>query len=177
MSRVLHVIGEELRKLVPPTLFFLVVFHMLAITQALLAGRTGIGVLRSVAATIGALTVGKAILLVNALPLGRRHDGAPLAVGIAWKTLLFGALTVLFHYLEEVLPKMHAAGGFAAAHRQAMAEVTVGHIVVVQMWLWSAVLLYATGSEVARRYGVARVRQALFGPAPRPGAPATMPPR
>ena len=76
------------------------------------------------ATTIGALTVAKAILLVNALPVGRRYDSRPLARSILWKTLLFGALTLLFHYLEEVLPHVRALGGFAAAHRHAMAETS-----------------------------------------------------
>ena len=162
MSKALHVIAHEVRELIPPTLFFVVVFHMLAMTQAVARGQHGVSVLRSVAATIGALTVAKAILLVNALPIGRRYDGRPLASSILWKTLLFGGLAVLFHYLEEVLPHVRALGGFAAAHRHLMDETSLGRILVLQFWLWSAVLLFTTVSEVIRRYGWARVRNELF---------------
>jgi hypothetical protein len=162
VSKVLHVLRKEVRELIPPTLFFLVVFHMLAMTQAMVRGAHGMTLLRSIGATIGALTVGKAILLVDALPLGRRFEHRPLAVGILWKTLLFGVLAVLFHYLEEVLPHVREQGGFAAAHRHAMEETSVPRILVIQSWLWSAVLLYATASEVVRRYGWSKVRDELF---------------
>jgi hypothetical protein len=162
MGKALRFIDKEVRELVPPTLFFLVVFHMLAMTQAVARGQGGISLLRSVAATLGALTVGKAILIVDALPIGRRFEDRAPAVGILWKTLLFGLLTVLFHYLEEVLPHVREQGSFAAAHRHAFEETSWPHILVLQAWLWSAVLLYATLSEVIHRYGWPRVKDELF---------------
>ena len=170
MSKALQVVRREVRELIPPAVFFLVLFHMLAMTQAVSRGQQGVTLLRSLAATIGALTVAKAILLVNALPVGRRYDSRPLARSILWKTLLFGALTLLFHYLEEVLPHVRALGGFAAAHRHAMAATSPARILVIQMWLWSAVLLYTTTSELVRRYGWARVKDELFHREVRVGA-------
>jgi hypothetical protein len=161
MGKTLRFLSEEIRELIPPTLFFLVVFHMLAMTQAMARGEHGVGMLRSVAATIGALTVGKAVLIVDALPIGRRFDDRPLAIGILWKALLFGLLTVLFHYLEEVLPHVRELG-FAGAHRHAFAEASGSRILVVQAWLWGAMLLYAGVSEVIRHYGWATVKDELF---------------
>lgn len=174
MSKALQFIRTEVRELIPPTLFFLVVFHMLAMTQAVARGEHGVTLLRSVSATIGALTVGKAILIVDALPVGRRFEDRPLAVGILWKTLLFGLLTVLFHYLEEVLPHVRELGGFAAAHRHALAETTGARILVIQSWLWSAVMLYATVSEVIGRYGWAKVKDELFHEQPAAASKATV---
>jgi hypothetical protein len=171
MSKALQVVRREIRELIPPAVFFLLLFHMLAMVQAVARGQQGVTLLRSLTATIGALTVAKAILIVNALPWGRRYDGRPLATSILWKTLLFGLLTVLFHYLEEVLPHVRALGGFAAAHRHAMAEASPTRILVTQLWLWAAVLLYATLSEVVRRYGWARVKDELFHRAVQAGVP------
>jgi hypothetical protein len=126
MSKALQVVRGEVRELIPPAVFFLVLFHMLAMTQAVARGQQGVTLLRSLAATIGALTVAKAILLVNALP------------------------------------HVRALGGFAAAHRHAMAETSPARILVIQMWLWAAVLLYTTTSELVRRYGWTRVKDELL---------------
>lgn len=162
MSKALHVVAKEIRELIPPALFFLVVFHMLAMTQAVARGEHGVTLLRSLAATIGALTVAKSILLVDALPLGRRFNDRPLADNILWKTLLFGVLAVLFHILEEVLPEARKLGGVGAAARHALEETSPARILVIQMWLWSAVLLYAAVAEVVRRFGWLQVKDVLF---------------
>jgi len=57
---------------------------------------------------------------------------------------------------------IRALGGFAAAQRHAVAETSATRVPVTQLWLWAAVLLCTTTSEVARRHGWERVRDELF---------------
>jgi hypothetical protein len=162
MHRVLTVVARELREMLPAFLFFLVVFHMLAGTQAVLQGKHGISLLRSTVALVGALTVAKSVLLVDALPIGRKFDQRPMAYGIAWRTLLFGLVTVLFHYLEELVPLLRKTGSLGEAARQLVEETSLAHTVVLQIWLWTSVLVFTVAAQVIARVGVERVRDELF---------------
>ena len=54
--------------MLPPTIFFFVVFVVVLLTRALMAKQYGIDFTSSAAAIIGALIVGKSILIADALP-------------------------------------------------------------------------------------------------------------
>jgi hypothetical protein len=72
MKKVLKFLQVEFLEMLPPTIFFLVVFHIIAVTRALMAEEYGITIASSVSATIGALIVGKSILIADALPFFNR---------------------------------------------------------------------------------------------------------
>ena len=60
---------DEFLEMLPSTIFFFVVFHIILFTRALMANQSGITIASSASATIGALIVGKSILIAGALPL------------------------------------------------------------------------------------------------------------
>jgi hypothetical protein len=80
---------EEFKLMLPPTIFFFVGFHLVMWTKALILEEQGIAFTGMVAATIGALMVGKTVLMVDHLPLMRKFDGAPLIRPILFKTSIY----------------------------------------------------------------------------------------
>ncbi|MCU0620273.1 MAG: hypothetical protein MUC69_02080 [Gemmatimonadales bacterium] len=164
-------IRKEVREMIPPFLFFLVVFHLMGLTRAVVREEYTFTALRAVGATIGALTVAKAVLVVDALPFARAFEERPLAWGIAWKSLLFGLIALAFHYLEELIPQVSRLGSLAAAQHHLRTEFSWPHFWLLQAWLWVTVVGYTTVSELAEYFGPERVRAALFGGAPARTAP------
>jgi len=69
MKKALIFLKHEFLEMLPLTIFFFVVFHILAFIRMLMAKQYGITISSSTAATIGALIVGKSILIVDALPI------------------------------------------------------------------------------------------------------------
>jgi hypothetical protein len=85
-SRVKH----EMLELLPPTIFFLIAFHIITISRALMLRQYGVNASAAAGATIGALLVAKVVLLADMLPVGRSERRARRGVdaaGAAWATL------------------------------------------------------------------------------------------
>ena len=80
---------REVRDIVPPTLFFFVAFGLLLITQSLVLEEHGIGVWHWGGALIGALIVGKVVLVVDHLRFVDRYPHKPLIWNATWKTLIY----------------------------------------------------------------------------------------
>ena len=123
MSRVRAVIAREIREALPATIFFLFLFHMVALTKAVSLEEYDITALRATGATVGALIVAKAILLVDALPIASLFSGT-LIFQMLWRTLLYGSVTLLFRLVEEFIPLALHHGGLNAAVAALYEEVS-----------------------------------------------------
>jgi hypothetical protein len=162
MSKIMAIVIRELREVVPAMLFFLLVFHMLAITKAVILHDYHISTTSSTMATVSALIVAKAILIVEKLPIARLFSGRML-YNILWKALLFSAVAVLFRFVEELIPLLTKHKGFVPAATHLFEEVSWPHFWVLQMWLYTSLLLYCLASELVRMIGAVRVKGMLLG--------------
>lgn len=97
-------IRKELRSLIPPTIFFLVVLGLLALTRRLLLAQYGITPSDAAGVVIGALIAGKVVLLANAMPFIDRYPGKPLIYNIVWKSAIYIAAAQLVHVGERLIP-------------------------------------------------------------------------
>ena len=68
MNKILHKIKHEFLQVLPPTVFFLFAFNIVAITTILLLKERGVDVPPLLMATLLALVVGKVILIADHLP-------------------------------------------------------------------------------------------------------------
>jgi hypothetical protein len=163
MNKVLMSIAKEIREALPAMLFFLVAFHMIAITKTAILDEYKVSAASATFATVGALIVGKAILIVEKLPLARFFSVRVIS-NILWKTLLFGLVAMLFRILEELIPLLGKHQGFVAAVEHLSEDVSWSHFWVVQMWLFSLLFLYCLAAEFVRMVGPGKVRTLLFAP-------------
>lgn len=123
--------------------------------------------MRATVATIGALIVAKAILIVENLPIARFFSGR-LVFNALWKTLLFGAVALLFRFIEELIPLIPKHEGLVNAIVHLYEEVSWPQFWVFQLWLFSALLLYCLASDLARRVGAENLKGMIFGSKPEP---------
>jgi hypothetical protein len=80
MSRVLAFIVKEFMEALPAIVFFAVGFSLIELTTQLFLDIYLVRIANYMVAVAGALVVGKAVLVANALPFFRRFDEAPLPV-------------------------------------------------------------------------------------------------
>jgi hypothetical protein len=163
MSRFTEIVVEEIREAIPATIFFMIVFHMILITKNVVLEGFQATPIHSAVATVGALIVAKAILIVEKIPVSRLFAGRRL-YNIVWKTLLFAAVSLLFHLAEELIPLVGKYHGLPAAATHLLDEVSWPQFFVVQMWLLSSLFLYCLVTELSRVIGAGRVRELLLGP-------------
>ena len=78
MSKLSAKIKEEIEKVLPPTIFFFIALHLVAIFRALMLKGTGIELGTFASVTVAALILGKAVLIADLLPFINRYPDKPL---------------------------------------------------------------------------------------------------
>lgn len=115
MSKTLAFIKKEFLEMLPPTIYFFVVFHILMFSRALMIEEYGLSLDSSFVAVIGALIVGKSILIADALPFVNMFRNKRLIYNLIWKTVLYACLVLCFQFLEELIPLISKYGDFSIA--------------------------------------------------------------
>jgi len=163
-------VKHEIKEAIPPFLFFLVAFHLVAVLRVLMQQEYGIQAGTVMNATIGAMIVAKVVLLADLLPIVNRFPDKPLVYNIVWKTLIYQAAAILVAYLEHLWDAYRETGSFAAANAHLVDAVVWPHFWAVQILMLILFLLYTTLREFSRAIGGQRVRAMLLGPLPEDGS-------
>jgi hypothetical protein len=164
MSKVSGKIKEELLAMVPPTLYFFVILHIVALIRSLMLEGTGITLDTTTSVAIAALVLGKSVLIADMMPFINRFPQKPLIWNVAWKTLVYFVVALVIHYLEHLYDFWKLAPGFAAANEKLLASIVWPHYWAVQLLLSVLILAYCVVSEFVRAMGAAKVKSMFFGP-------------
>src|SRR5690349_17623972 len=143
-KRLLH----EFRLVLPPTIFFLVGFHLILFTKRLILAHYMIEFTGFAVATVSALIVGKVVLVADKASFMRRFDHAPLAWPILFKatvyTLLVGAVRAIEAFIDYLSEGGTVGGGAYIAHQ--LAGFTSEQFLATQIWIFVLFLIYVTAS-------------------------------
>lgn len=166
MSKVSAKLKEEFEALIPPTLFFFIALHVVALIRSLMVKGTGVSPGTTASVAIASLILGKAVLLADMLPFVNRYPERPLVYNIVWKTILYGLVATLIHYIERLIEFWRQAGGFLAGNEKMLAEMVWARFWAVQILIAVLILGYCTVREVTRAIGADKARRMFFGPMP-----------
>lgn len=172
MSKFTETVKKEFFELIPPTLFFFVALHIVALIRALMAKGTGIPLTSTVSIAISALILGKAVLLADMLPLINRFPERPLIYNVSWKTLIYLVVAGLIHYAERLIDYVREAHGLIAGNEKLLAEMVWPRFWAIQLLLFVLIVLYCTINELVRAIGKREFVRMFFGPLP--ARPATI---
>lgn len=154
---------HEAKKAIPPTLFFLIVFHLTAMIRHLDEAGLGITVERSGSATVAALILGKIYLLMDGRPLANHFKNRPLILGTMWKTLIYWCIATIATALEEFLPTWYHLGDFHAALEDISTHVKLSTFVANHLVLLVSIFIFSALSELTRAIGPRKVWELFFG--------------
>jgi hypothetical protein len=163
MRRVFRAIAKEIKEAIPPTLFFLIAFHVAAFVRVLFEESEGLTPEDSTLATIGALIVGKTSLVVDHLRVTNLFSRGPLILSIFWKTLIFSLLATLFQGIEELVPLVSKYGSVRAATGHLFAEIVWPRFWAKHIVLLLFVLIYSLAVELIRVFGAEQMKRLFFG--------------
>lgn len=161
MKKIGAVVLKEIREALPATIFFLWLFHMIALTKAVTLGEYSFPALRATVATVGAIIVAKAILVVEALPISRIFS-RQLWYHVLWKTLLFNVVVLLFRFVEEIIHLARKHESLSTGVAQLYHETVWPQFWVFQLWLFCGLFLYCVAAEIVRAVGADRIKAVLF---------------
>jgi hypothetical protein len=72
MRKAASKIKEEFLAMIPPTIFFFVALHIVALVRSLMTKGTGLGPLSTISIAVAALILGKSVLFADMLPIINR---------------------------------------------------------------------------------------------------------
>ena len=168
MGKVFAKVEKEFLAMLPPTIFFFVILHILALVRALMIEATGFTPLSTASIAVTALILGKAVLIADMLPFINRFPERPLFWNVAWKTVIYGLLSMLIHYLEHLVEFSRQAGGLVAGQEKLLAEIVWPHFWAIELVLFVLIVMYCTMHELVRVIGRDKVMRIFFGPMPPP---------
>ncbi len=168
MRKMLEKMKEECVVVLPPTIFFFVMLHIVALIRVLMAKGSQFTPLSTVSIAVAALILGKAVLIADMLPAINRYPDKPLVYNVAWKTTIYLLIATVIHYLERLVEFSRQAGSLAAGNEKLLAEIVWPHFWAIQIVLFLLILMYCTGRELVRLIGRDKVLRVFFGPLPIP---------
>ncbi|MEH6404141.1 MAG: hypothetical protein V7750_12255, partial [Sneathiella sp.] len=153
MAKVLRFIRHEFMLVLPPTLFFLVAFNVITLTKALMLREHGIDFAGFGVAALGALVVGKVVLVADKLPLINKFPEKPLMYNVIWKTVIYVVAAFLVRYVEHLIPFVSEFGNLVTANNHLLHEVIWPRFWSTQIWLLVLFFVYACLRELIRYIG------------------------
>lgn len=164
MSKFTATVKHEFLEMLPPTIFFFVILHIVALIRSLMTLDTGITLPTSASVTLAALILGKSVLLANMLPFINRFPEKPLIWNVSWKTVIYALVALVVHYLERLYDYWKETHGLVAANHKLLAEMDWAHFWAIQLLLVTLIVNYCVMAELSRIVGREKFLALFFGP-------------
>jgi hypothetical protein len=161
-SRFLAFVIKEFLEILPPTVFFAVGFNLIVLTTDLILADYLVSFASFIAATIGALIVGKSVLIGNAMPFLRRFDTAPMIQPVLFKTIVYWAVVFLVRFLEKLVEYLFAGGTLSRIPAYVATHFTWHRFAAIQIWIFVLFLIYTSIEELNARLGDGELMKIFF---------------
>lgn len=157
---------QELRELSLAMLYFGAWIGLLLVLKSLVLAEYQIEFRQWSVILVGALVLGKVVLILEHVPLGGWIERQPAIVDVLARTLLysFGVFVVLV--IEKGFEGRHEAGGFGNAVAALFDDPDMAHVWANTICLSAALFGYNVLSVFRRYLGEGGIARALLSPLP-----------
>jgi len=159
----LHKFKHDFVEILPPTIFFFLAFSLVLLTKRMILSEYGITWTGFGSAIVGAILVGKVVLLVDKLTFASKFNHRQLIFTTAWKSLIYFIAATFLQYLERIVHLLMKHEGFLEANRLFVTETVWPQFWLIQMWLAVLLFFYCAMRELIRAIGREKVIQIFFG--------------
>ena len=166
MSPVINKIKHEFMKALPPTIFFFIILHIVALIRSLMIKGSGVDLPVSASVLIASLILGKSVLVADMLPFINRFPDKPLIWNVTWKTLMYNLVALIVHYLERLYDYWKEAPNLMDANSLLWSSMNWPRFWAVQILLITLIFMYCVIAELARVIGHDRLKGMFVGPLP-----------
>jgi hypothetical protein len=168
MHKIFEKLKEEFFAILPPTIYFFITLHILAFVHVLMSKGSHYEPLSTTSILIGALILGKAVLIADMVPAINRFPDKPLAYNVTWKAVIYWLMATAIHYVERLIDFSRQAGDLVAGNAKLLSEIVWPHFWAIQIILLVLIVVYCTAHELGRAIGGQKLLRLFFGPMPLP---------
>ena len=163
MKKTLLFLKKEFLELLPPTIFFFLIFQVMTFARSLLAKEYGITLASATSDFIGAIIVGKSILIVDALPMLKWFHQKRLIYTVLWRIFFYLLIVVLFEFIEGLIPLISKYGSVSSALTYGFREIRWDHFFAIHLILLLFIIIYTLITAVIEAVGRKEFLKIFFG--------------
>ena len=163
MMRIIKWIKEETLHVLPAVLYFFIAGSLFRLTFGWMMQDKGIHLVAFSGTIIGAIIIGKVMLVINATPLLNIFSNRPLIYNTIWKTAIYFIFTFLFRTLEHLVPFITQYKDIAIAWQHMMDAVWWARFWTVQTWILILLLIFVLSQEIIKGVGLDKLRKMFLG--------------
>ena len=126
---------REFLELLPPTIFFFIAIGLLMLTKRLMLQQYHIGFSDFAAVVIGALVIGKVVLIVDCFKFVNRYPDRPLIYNVLWKTTVYLIAATCCADRWKRLSRNLLHGSVAETFQHLREGIVWPHFWVIHLWL------------------------------------------
>ena len=153
---------EEIRHVLPATIYFFLGFNLVLLTKKLMLEQYLIQFSGFFIASGAALIVGKVVLVVDKMPFLKRFDHAPLIRPILFKTIVYTFFVFVARLIEALIHYVIDSGQLGGFFHHMLEQFSWDRFIAVQLWVFVLFLGYVTGSEINHLLGDGELGKILF---------------
>lgn len=166
MSKIVEKTKEEMRLLIPATLYFLLALYIVTWVRELMVAGTDQSIGQSASIIIAALVLAKAVLIADLVPFMRRESTRPLVWIIAVKSSMYLVVATIVHLIERVIECWRHAPDLATAWDRVQHQISWKQFIALHIVLALFMIAYSTMRELTHALGAPRMKALMFGPRP-----------
>jgi hypothetical protein len=150
------------RELAPVVAFFFVALMLILLLLKLLVAQYSIEFYAFTRAAVGALILGKVVLLMEWEEAGRPKNRFPRAAVVAYKTLLYAVVVIVLGLGEKIFHAARETRSLSGAVRHVIADANLDRFLGQVLLISILVAIYLVIEEIARAMGKGALFRLFF---------------
>ena len=157
--RVFDWVKREIIGVIPVVMYFFVAFTIINLTFA----EEGVRLSTFVGVVIGALLIGKIMLVVDNLPFLDAFPDKPLIYNTVWKTFVYTFFAFSVRICEILVSLFAKYKSSDLVRQQFLGEIPWSRFWVIHVWILMLAFVFVVSKETINAVGKDRLRRIFFG--------------
>ena len=158
-------VKDELKEVGLVTVYFLICFGILLLLKKLFLAEYKVQFNALSAAVIGALVIGKVVVILDKTAIGNRFRESHAAyIDITYRSLIYTFFTGLVVAAEKVFHASHETDGFVPALLHALENTNINHFWATVIGVFLSFVGFNIFSTISRHLGEGELLRLFFSP-------------
>lgn len=163
MFPILRNIHREIRRIIPAVIYFFLAFSLFNMTFGMWLKDLGMRGWSFMGIVVGALIVGKVMLIVDNIPFLNVFSDKPLIYNTLWKCFIYTFVSFLIRLAEHLIPLVKQYHDINVAWRYLIDGVLWSRFWTIQIWFFILFFVFVVSQELIKGIGWERIRKIFFG--------------
>lgn len=163
MKHIIHKLKKEIISAIPAVIYFIIVLNLIHFLGSLARQPGDIKYFSYLTVTIGALIIGKVIVIINCFSFINAYPNKPMIYNIVWKVFIYILSINILCGLHIFIHLMFKLKNLSSAMHQLMLDVELPIFASIELCLILVFLAYIIFSEFVRVLGKEKIMYLMFG--------------